>query len=182
MKAIINIFIKIKTFVLDVKKQLVIKLNNFRTTSFVVAGLSVLACLVSISFLLCYEFAGEKTTSFQFTAFNERPYAGMVFFLANLISIIVGIGAAYLSFPAILNKEVIQIKKSNLLFVIGNAALQIVASVFTIILLASDEVIKTGAGFIVSLVFSIIVIIASLLMLIPYLECTFYQPKIKENK
>lgn len=185
-----NIWFKFKNSLFEFINKVVKKLNNFQLTSIIISIISVVIALVSIGYLLCYEFAGyyDADIGMQITAFAKPDYGGafkngpilgMIFFLFSLISIILSIVVVYVSFPAIVNKDIVLPRRSNVLVTAINGAFQLVISILTIVLLTSKEYVKTKTPFTICLVFSIIAIIACALCILPFIRCTFYMPAIK---
>lgn len=174
--------LKVKRTANNFYKKVISKFNNYRTTSIVASVIAIVAILAAVGTLIFYEFAGyyDEEINMQITAFAERPIHGMVMFLSCLIVIISGIVTVYVSFPAIVNNDVVQTKRSRLIASFVASFFQLVVAVFIIILVTSDEEISTTSGFIAMLVFVILDAIAGALLLVPYLKCNFYMPPIKK--
>lgn len=162
-------------------KKVIAFFNNYRKTSIVLSGVAVVSAIVGILYLIFYALSGGTKDDAVITAFHDRAILGMVFFLFSLFVIGISAYLVYAQFPAILNKEKIQIRKSPLILSVVNAAFQLVIAVFVIILLTSEQS-KVAGGFIAVLVFNILSMIASALFIIPFLKCEFYMPAIIQDK
>lgn len=176
-----NFGLKVKKSLNNAYKKVISTFNNYRTTSIVMSVIALVAILASVGVLLAYEFAGnfDEEINMQITAFADKPIHGMVLFLSCIFVIIAGIVTIYVSFPAIVNKDVVQTKKSRLIASFVSCFFSLVIAVFIIILLTSKERIKTEVPFIISLVFGLLAAIANGLLFVPYFKCTFYMPPIK---
>lgn len=186
--------VKFLDFFRNLKKNLVKLFNNFRTTSFIVSGIAILSVLVSLGLIIAYSFAGpfDDDIALQNTAFIDRPIAGMIFFLSSIISIIAGIVVVYLSFKPIMNTDLFVPKRGSLIATLVGGFFQLITSIFTIILIATTvgpnspnyenlEVIAGRPAFIILLVFSILVVIASAIIILPFVSCNFYMPPIRKK-
>lgn len=187
--------VKVLDFRRNLKKAIVKKLNNFRTTSFIISGLAILSVLVALGLILFYSFAGtfDDEIKLQNTAFIDRPIAGMMFFLSGIFAIIAGIVVVYLSIKPIANNDLFVPKKGSLIATLVSGFFHLIASIFTIILIATTaspsspnyeglEVIKFRPGFIVLLVFSLLIVLASAFMILPLKSCEFYMPPIRNKE
>lgn len=177
-----NFIFKLKKQSNSFYKKVISTFNNYRTTSIVLAVVGVVAILASIGVLLAYEFAGpfDSEINMQITAFKDKPIHGMILFLSCLFTIIAGIVAIYVSFPAIKNNDVVQTKRSRLISAFVAGFFELVIAIFIIILLTSNEKIKTTNAFVASLVFILLDAIACGLLIVPFTKCVFYMPPIKK--
>lgn len=168
-------------------KKLASKLNNFRLTAIVVAAIQVLGILATVGNLLSYLFAGGIEDKKTVTALGyikgqpERQIYGMIFFLACIITIGVGILVIYNLFPNILNKEKVETKKGFVITGMANSIVHVIIIVFVCIILKLDDPQTTG-GFIAGLVGSVLFIAANALMIYPLVRCEFYQPDVIAKK
>ena len=94
-------------------KQLLKKLNNFRLSATIMAGIAVLGIIVTVLFFAAYQtttagsdlmFAQKDTTLLK-NAFPDRPILGFVFFISAFLAIILGVAVIAFSLPFIMPKE-----------------------------------------------------------------------------
>ena len=175
-------------------KTIIKKLNNFRLTSFIVAGINLVAALSALVLVFMYHFAGgpvpdsKNSTRPSFAGLDivnsvaegeviTGKLMGMAFFLLLVVVLILSIYTIYTLLPAILNKEKITPKKSPLIVSIVTGGLQIAVLVFSILAITLEEPI-TKVGYIITIPFTVLSLIANILCIVPILKCIFYQPAI----
>lgn len=94
-------------------KQLLKKLNNFRLSATIMAGIAVLGILVTVLFFVAYQTTtagspilyAQKDTTLVRNAFPDRPILGFVFFISAFLAIILGVAVIAFSLPFIMPKE-----------------------------------------------------------------------------
>ena len=94
-------------------KQLLKKLNNFRLSATIMAGITALGILVTVLFFVAYQTTtagsdiiyAQKDTTLLRSAFPDRPILGFVFFMAAFLAIILGVAVIAFSLPFIMPKE-----------------------------------------------------------------------------
>ena len=164
-------------------KKIIKKLNNFRLTSIILCGVSLLAGIISLGMLFIYYFAGDisdATMSRQpsFTSLGASGrIMGMVFFLFCIFVIIAAIVIIYNLLPYVRNKEKLTPKKSPFIVAIVNGALQVVVLVFSILAIILEKP-NTLGWYVATIPFNVITIVANFLCFIPLFKCVFYQPAI----
>ncbi len=94
-------------------KQFLKKLNNFRLSSTIMAGIAVLGIIVTLLFFAAYQTTtlgsdiiyAQKDTTLIHIAFPDRPILGFVFFMAAFVAIILGVAVVAFALPFIMPKE-----------------------------------------------------------------------------
>ena len=89
------------------------KLNNFRLTTFIMAGIAVLGIIVTLLFFVAYQTTtagsdimfAQKDTTLIHNAFPDRPILGFIFFMAAFLAIILGVAVVAFCLPFIMPKE-----------------------------------------------------------------------------
>lgn len=89
------------------------KLNNFRLTTFIMAGIAVLGIIVTLLFFVAYQTTtagsdimfAQKDTTLIHNAFPDRPIIGFIFFMAAFLAIILGVAVVAFCLPFIMPKE-----------------------------------------------------------------------------
>lgn len=165
-------------------KELIKKLNNYRRTSIIVSLISLATALVAIALFVLYAFAGDispLTTSRQpaFTSLGQNGrIIGMFYFIILIFVLALAIAVMYLSFPAILNKNKIDPKRSTLMVAVVNAGFELLALVLTVVEVAVEKS-NTMVGFIICIPLLLITLLANVACIIPFIKCDFYMPQIK---
>lgn len=165
-------------------KTIIKKLNNYRLTSIIAAGVSLLSAIYALVSLFLYHFAGEvNARGFRKVGFSSMgktgQYLGLVFFFAVVFALILSIFVIVKVLPAIINKEKIVPQKT--IFLVGaiGAVFQLIVVVLSLVLVLAETP-KTAVGIWVMLPFGLIAAVATGFMLLPYLKCNFYMPEIKK--
>lgn len=89
------------------------KLNNFRLTTFIMAGIAVLGIIVTLLFFVAYQTAtsgseilfAQRDTTILHNAFPDKPILGFIFFMAAFLAIILGVAVVAFCLPFIMPKE-----------------------------------------------------------------------------
>lgn len=185
-----KVFGKIKEFF----KAIIKKLNNYRLTAIIVAGINLLVAIVGVALVFIYHLAGgdvpdKKTSTMPSFAgldlvegAEEGQYItgklmGMSFFIIIVAVLILSIYTIYALLPYILNKEKVTPKKSPLILSVINGGLEIAVLVFSILAITLETP-YTKTGYIITMPFTVITLIANFLCIVPLLRCVFYQPAI----
>lgn len=173
---------KIKSFISNLFKSLIRKMNNYRLSSVILASISALTGVIALGLTFIYYFAGDKTNkgaqqpSFVTLGPSGR-IMGMIFFLALIAVVILAVVVVYGALPYIMNKEKVVPKKSPFIISVVNGGLEVVVLVFSILAITLETP-HTLVLYIVTIPFTVITAVANILCILPFLKCVFYQPAI----
>lgn len=168
-------------------KELLKKLNNFRLSSLIMAIVGVFGSLIGVGLLFAFSFshvareAGMRKSSMTTIAFWDNRVAGMVFFIAALVAIILGIVVAYLAMAYILPKQKLEPKRSFGWILLAENVVLVIDLVLIFVLLNTEETVIPAVWAILA---ALIVLSFgfSALWVYPNLKCRYYTPEIAKKK
>ena len=158
-------------------KKFLKKFKKFKLTAIVEACTGVVSVIASILILVFYQtnLAVEKQVGRKgvetvlVNGFNEQPINGMIFFLAALLAIIMGIVATYGAYPYIFKKdEKLDPNRALPWFGVACGGFALVEFIFTLMMIAREGSRHT-IGLLVAGIVLILSAIVQLLMIIPTL-------------
>ena len=154
-------------------KQFLKKFKNFRLTAYIEAIVGLVAVVTALIILILYQTnqtrLGLDGNEVIIPGFPGEPIAGMVFFLAGLLSIIFGIVAVYSSLPFIFKKdEKLEPNKLIPWFGAVSALFSLIEVIFAFVMIGKEGS-RNTVGVIVTSIFLILALVLQLLMLYPAL-------------
>ena len=156
-------------------KQFLKKFKDFRLTAIIEICLGAISIVAALVILLLYQTNQTRINAVDgseiiISGFPGEPIAGMIFFLAGLLSIIFGVVAFYSSIKFITNKDAT--KEPNKLipyFGAVSAVFSIVEVIFAFIMIGKEGS-RNTIGVIIAAIFLILALVLQLLMLYPAIK------------
>lgn len=155
-------------------KQFLKKFKDFKLTAKVEACLGFVSVVAALVILILYQTNQTRLNTdgseIIISGFPGEPIVGMVFFLAGLLSIILGVVALYSSVKYIFNKDATK-EPNRLIPYFGaiSALFSIVEVIFAFVMI-SKEGSRNTIGVIIAAIFLILALVLQLLMLYPAIK------------
>lgn len=153
-------------------KEFIKKFKNFKLVALlemIFGGVGVLAALVLLILYQTNTYISETESA---VGFYNQPFPGMVFFLAGLISIILGVVVVYSAIPFIFSKEKRDPNRFLPWFGVAQAAFSLVQTIFAFIMISQEN----SRHSVLVIIFSILLIaslVPELLMIYPTIKNRF---------
>ena len=169
-------------------RKLAEKLSNFKLLSRIMMGVGALVAVVSVLGFWAFQISGgrDEVTKYHICAFGsnvgDHQLLGMFFFLCLMISLILGIIAAYRSFAFAFPKEKLSPIKSLPWIVAVAGGFLVINGVFSILVPLVDVKTEISAFWYVLAVVDFIVGAGCLCFIFPALRSHFFMPKLNNGQ
>ena len=155
-------------------KQFLKKFKDFRLTAIIELCLGAVSVVAALVILILYQTNQTRIntdgTEVIISGFPGEPIPGMIFFLAGLLSIILGVVAAYSSIKFIFNKDAT--KEPNKLipyFGAASGVFSIVEVIFAFVMIGKEGS-RNTIGVTIAAIVLILALVLQLLMLYPAIK------------